>query len=110
MANCPPATDKERVCSDEQSVGSFTRKCGKGRVDLADGGGVVFLDLQPDVGSDLLYISVPLYQSSRIRRADRLDDVAVVISSDLLTGCAALACIKNTLTILNEAVVREGAA
>ena len=45
-----PAVE-EGVLADEESIGPFTSKCCKGRIDFADGAGFENLGLQPDGAS-----------------------------------------------------------
>jgi hypothetical protein len=50
------STGEEGVRGDEECIGAPVRKSGKGRIDLADRGGVVYLDLQPDGGGGFLHV------------------------------------------------------
>ena len=49
--------DKKCIGSNEERIGALARKGGKGRLDLADCRGVVYLDLQPDGGGGFLYVT-----------------------------------------------------
>src|SRR5215510_10473938 len=48
------AADQESIASDEKGIGVFLGKGRKGRLDLADRGDIVYLDLQSHVGSGFL--------------------------------------------------------
>ena len=65
------AVKEERVAADEKGIGALVGKGGKRRIDLADGGGVEDLDLQPDGGSRFLHVAQCGFGVCGIGRVDQ---------------------------------------
>ena len=70
MANCTRRLVKKGSVADKKRVGSLAHRTCEGRIDLADGPGVVDLDLQPHGASSRLHVSYRELGTHRIGRID----------------------------------------